>query len=550
MKPHKLLITRFLPTLFIIGLTFINAFDGKALGTGKLGVRIPTHAAAVEQPNIIIILADDLGYSDIGSYGGEIQTPNLDQLAANGLRFTQFYNEAKCDPSRAALLTGLYHHQTQILEKQDNNVTLAEVLKQAGYITLISGKWHLPKSPLDFGFDRYFGFLGGAANYFTGRDFGSDRNLMRLDDKVYDVPESGFYTTDAFTDHAIEFINESLGKGHPFFLYLAYNAPHFPLQALPEDIAKYRGKYMMGWDQVRANRFARMKRLGIATSGWSLTPRDTTVPNWNSLSEQEKNDEDLLMAVYAAMVDRMDQNIGRLFALLTNKGLIDNTLVMFFSDNGACPYDFNRTPHLPPGPADSYRTYDTEWANVSNTPFRLYKRYSHEGGIATPLILHWPKVIKNGGQISNRIAHIIDIMPTLADVAGAKYPEHFSRFKIMLPTEGISVGYKVLPMEGISLKPVLSGNRGRTDESLYWEWKGNRAVRAGNWKLVAERDRTWELYDMKTDRSEVDDHIQSNPQQAATMATMYDKWAKKYGAKSNAAAEHGKSRDPSADDKD
>ncbi len=516
-------------------------------------MRIPTQAAAVEQPNIIIILADDLGYSDIGSYGGEIQTPNLDQLAANGLRFTQFYNDAKCSPSRAALLTGLYHHQTQILEKQDNNVTLAEVLKQAGYITLIVGKWHLPKSPLDYGFDRYFGFLGGAANYFTGKDFGSGRNLMRSDDKVYDVPKAGFYTTDAFTDHAIEFINESLGKGHPFFLYLAYNAPHFPLQALPQDIAKYRGKYKIGWDQVRANRFARMKQLGIATPEWSLTPRDTTVPDWNSLSEQEKKEEDLLMAVYAAMVDRMDKNIGRLITLLYSKGLIDNTLVMFFSDNGACPYDYNRTPHLPPGPAESYRSYDTEWANVSNTPFRLYKQNSHEGGIATPLILHWPRVIKKGGQTSNQLAHIIDIMPTLIDVAGAKYPKHFSRFKILLPTEGISVGYKVLPMEGISLSPVLYGNKGRTDEPIFWEWKGNRAVRAGTWKLVAERGRSWELHNMKTDRCELDDHIQSYPKQTKIMATMYDNWAKRYGAKSNSAAQRAKpqrTRRTSAQDAD
>jgi arylsulfatase len=280
---------------------------------------------------------------------------------------------------RASLLSGLYHQQTRSL-KENNHVTIAEVLRAAGYTTLMSGKWHVANTPPERGFDRYFGFLSGAVNFFTGADYATGQNLMRLDDKVFEVPSSGFYTTDAFTDYAIDFLDEASRKDKPFFLYLAHNAPHFPLHALPQDIAKYRGKYLKGWDVLRAERYARMVRMGAIGPNWGLSPRDAIVPAWDGLSHGEKQEEDLLMAVYAAMVDRLDQNIGRLLAHLDKLGATENTVVIFLSDNGACPYDFNDTPNLPPGPDESYRTYNSPWANAGNTPFRLHKQWSHEGG--------------------------------------------------------------------------------------------------------------------------------------------------------------------------
>lgn len=478
--------------------------------------------AAAERPNIVLIMADDLGYSDIGCYGGEIATPHLDRMAAEGLRFTRFYNNAKCSETRAALLTGLYHHQSRNLRKP-NHVTLAEVLQEAGYSTQMVGKWHVASTPPKRGFERYFGFLGGAVNFFTGLDFGSGKNLMRLDEEVYTVPEDGFYTTDAFTDYAIEFLDEAAKKEKPFFLYVAHNAPHFPLQAWPEDIAKYRGKYRKGWDRLRRERYRRMQEMGLIDPDWPLSPRDAIVPAWKTLTDKEQEDEDLLMAVYAAMVDRLDQNIGRLMEHLEKLGAAENTIVIFLSDNGACPYDFNRTPDLPPGPAESARTYDSEWANAGNTPFRLYKQWSHEGGVSSPFIVRWPAEISSGGKLVRQVGHLIDIMPTLAELAEAEYPSEYD-------------GHAVLPMEGISLVPAFHGKTTRTNEPIFWEFNGNHAVRLGKWKLVAERSKDWELYDMEADRTELNDLTDEQPERTAQMAALYAVWAERTGARSHAAA--------------
>ncbi len=484
---------------------------------------LPLILLAQPKPNIIVIVADDLGYSDLGCYGGEIQTPHLDRLAKEGIRFTQFYNNAKCTQTRAALLSGLYHHQTQQSLKTPNHVTMAEVLKDSGYRTLMSGKWHLSKTPLDRGFDRYFGFLNGAVNFFTGMNRATGENFMRLDREVFKVPKEGFYTTDAFTDYAIEFINEANAKKKPFFLYLAHNAPHFPLHALPEDIAKYRGKYKKGWDALRQERFERMKKLGIISKKWSLTPRDAIVPLWDTLTEKQKDEEDLLMAVYAAMVDRLDQNIGRLTQHLMKAGLDQNTLILFFSDNGGCPYEFDRTPDLPPGPKESYRTYNSEWANVSNTPFRLYKQWSHEGGISTPMIAHWPKGIKNPGTTDRSALHLIDVFPTLLELAKASYPKKFN-------------GKQILPLEGESFLTALEGKPLNRKRPLFFEYQGNRAVRWGDWKLVAERSMKWELYNIPNDRTETQNLIQVESERASKLASLYEEWAKRTGALSNQAS--------------
>ncbi len=481
------------------------------------------------RPNIIFIMADDLGYSDLGAYGGEIETPHLDKLTAEGIQFTQFYNNAKCTESRAALLSGVYHHQSKNFSIP-NHVTLAEVLQDAGYSTMMSGKWHLPGNPVERGFDRYFGFLVGAVNFFTGYQWQGDENPMRLDKEVFEVPETGFYTTDAFTDYALEFIDEALDKPDPFFLYLAHNAPHFPLHALPKDIQKYEDRYLGSWDALRDERYARMKRMGLIKEDWPLTPRDEYVPAWNDLDPDQQREEAYLMAVYAAMVDRLDQNIGRLIDHLESQGVADNTIIFFMSDNGGCPYAFNHTPDLPPGPKEGYRTYDSEWANASNTPFRLYKQYSHEGGIASPLLIRWPDGISAPGTRTDQVGHLIDFMPTLVELAGARYPDSFN-------------GKEVLPMEGVSLVPVFTGGTVENRPPIYWEFRGNRAVRGGPWELVAERSKDWELYNVDVDRTELNNLLRFENERAGRMANLYETWASDSRALSN---EEGKAMQPSS----
>jgi len=481
---------------------------------------------AGKRPNIILILADDMGYSDIGCYGGEINTPHLDRLAEEGMRFTQFYNTSKSAPTRANLLTGLYHQQSDLLRNTTNNVTLAEALKSAGYTTMMSGKWHLGDwreekgTPVDRGFDRFFGFLGGAINFFTGEDYATGENYMRLGRKPYDVPED-FYSTDAFTDYALQFLNEC-DEDKPFFLYLAHNAPHFPLQVPQEEIEKYEGKYSMGWDKMRQRRYEQMKKLGVINPGWKLSERDPMVPAWQSLSEEEKEEEQLLMATYAGMIDRMDQQIGRLLDYLDRQGIADNTIVIFLSDNGGCPFDHNRTPNLPPGPAEAYRTYDSEWANASNTPFRLYKQWVHEGGISTPMIVRWPGVIEPG-RVTDKPAQLIDLMPTLLEVAQTTYPDSYQ-------------GHSILPMEGRNLMPLLRGEDYTPRQPMFWEFRGSRAVRKDQWKLVGERGKPWELYNVRKDRSETNNLIKKHLGVAEELETLYNRWAKRTGARVNQEA--------------
>jgi arylsulfatase A-like enzyme len=496
------------------------------------------------KPNIVLIMADDMGFSDLGCYGSEIHTPNLDRLAAKGLRFTQFYNAARCCPTRASLLTGLYPHQAGIgsmtSEKGDmkpagpyqgylNNrcVTIAEVLRTAGYRTLMSGKWHVgeerPHWPVDRGFDRYYGLISGAANYFDitkGKREGVRRRFA-VDEKPHLPPTEGFYITDAFTENAVRFLDEYGREERPFFLYVAYTAPHWPLHALPEDIAKYKGKYRQGWDALRKERYARMIKMGIIDPTWPLTPRDEGAVPWDGVEDKELMD--LKMAVYAAQIDRMDQGIGKIMAKLRELGKEQNTLVLFLSDNGGChetgPLGFdNRKNGLPPGGVDSYMSYGQSWANASNTPFRLFKKFTHEGGISTPLIAHWPAVIKDKGKLTNQVGHIVDIMATCVDVAGAQYPKTFN-------------GKGIIPPEGKSLLPVFQGKTRSPHEYLFWEHQTHEAVRRGKWKLVTHKRGDWELYDLERDRSEMNNLIDKYPQIAQRLRLKYEQWAQSVGVR-------------------
>ncbi|OYP33870.1 arylsulfatase [Rhodopirellula sp. MGV] len=489
---------------------------------------------AAERPNIILIVCDDMGFSDIGCYGSEIETPNLDRLARNGLRLRDFHNNAKCTETRASLLTGLWHHQTNQLKKP-GNVTLAEVLGQAGYRTMMSGKWHLSGHPMDRGFDRYFGFLSGAINYFTGKDWGSGENLMRLDRDEYQTP-SDFYSTDAFTDYAIEFLNEARQQqdgesSQPYFLYLAHNAPHFPLQAPAEAIAKYRGRYDAGWDKLRAQRYERQQQLGLIDRTWPLSKRDPNVEPFDNLTPSQQDFLIPMMEVYAAMVDRLDQNIGRLIDDLERHDELDNTLIIFFSDNGACPYQRLKSEGVPPGPVESDVAYDARWAHFCNTPLRLYKQYAHEGGTLSPMIVHWPNRITRIGGFSDATHHIVDLMPTFVELAGGKYAPSGSAKE----TETLT-----LPMEGISMLGTFDGSPQQSRPPIFWEFSANHAVRDGQWKLVAERGKPWELYDLSRDRTETQDLSLSKPAIVTRMAEAYDQWANRVGAKSHTQSETAK----------
>lgn len=498
------------------------------------------------KPNIVLILADDMGYSDIGCYGSEIATPNLDKLAQNGVRFSQFYNASRCCPTRASLLTGLYQHQAGIGDMVNDIggypsyqgylntkcVTLAEALKLNGYNTYMSGKWHVGSQtetlPRQRGFDRFFGLVDGAGSYFQRIPYRINQEAPRwmLDDADFDPPKDGFYMTNAIADHAIEFLAEEQPKKESFFLYLAFTAPHWPLHALPEDIAKYRGKYMKGWDELRKERYAKQQILGVIDPSVKLSERDPNVQAWDSLSPEDKQMWDLRMAVYAAMVDRLDQNIGRVIAQLEKMGELDNTLIVFLSDNGGCHEQIkNRGSYIrttgETGTTDSFDSYEYSWANVSNTPFRMFKHWVNEGGISTPFIVWFPSKIKAGG-IVDQPGHITDIMPTFLDFAGGTYPEKFN-------------GNEIIPMEGISLKPLLTGGKLVREKPLFWEHEGNRAIRVGDWKLVSQYDNKdkkfmdWELYNLKEDRSELNDLSLSESQIKAKMITEYENWANRVG---------------------
>jgi arylsulfatase A-like enzyme len=487
--------------------------------------------SAPAKPNIVVILADDLGYSDVGPFGGEIDTPNLNRLANNGMRFTQFYNCARCCPTRSSLLTGLYNHEAGVGHMIQNLgvpayqgflnqrcVTIAEALRPAGYSTLMSGKWHVgedrPHWPTDRGFDHYFGLISGASNYFR-----LDPNRkMAMDGEPWTPPAKGFYMTDAITENAVRIVRDA-PKQKPYFLYLAYTAPHWPLHALPEDIDKYRGRYKTGWDALRAERYERQLSAGLVDLRWKLSPRDAGVPAWDSLPKKDQEEWSLRMAVYAAQVDRMDQGIGRVLRQVRESGG-ENTLIIFISDNGGCAEEniaLEKVALTPiPGGPDSFTSYRRPWANASNTPFRLWKQFTHEGGISAPFIASWPGVIRSRSGIDRTMGHVIDVMPTVLEAAGARYPRTFE-------------SREILPAEGRSLLPAMRGGRAAERAVTGWEHQGHRALRRGDWKIVSRFNQPWELYNMAEDRTELNDLISREGARAAAMQAEYERWAARCG---------------------
>ena len=530
-------------------------------------------------PNILLIMGDDMGYSDLGCYGGEINTPNLDALAANGLRFTQFYNTARCCPTRASLLTGLYPQQAGIGhmvndrgtpafrgDLSEQAVTIAQVLKGAGYSTYMAGKWHVTPYvvenpdkknwPRQRGFDKFFGMISGAGSLYDPRSLAEDNE--------YVAPREGFYCTQDFTDYAIECIEGHEEAEKPFFLYLSYTAAHWPMHAPKEAIAEYKDHYDEGWDVMRAKRYERMKEMNLIDPTWEMTPRDSFVQAWSE-DLPDKEWELANMEVYAAMVDYMDAQIGRVVETLKAQGMLENTLIFFLQDNGACaeelqwvntPDEKDLVPMKPgqlqtlmvptitrdgkpvkvmkeawPGPPEGYTAYGLNWANASNTPFREYKHWVHEGGISTPLIVHWPSSIQGNGDFRKEPTHLIDIMATCVDVSGASYPLELN-------------GSSIHAMEGKSLLPAFR-DQSLNREAIYWEHEGNRAVRMGKWKLVSKASKKlsflwdkvgemeladWELFDMEKDRTEMHDVAGENPELVQQMADMWLAWANRTGA--------------------
>ncbi len=456
----------------------------------------PGHSAGpgAERPNVVLIMVDDLGYADFGCYGSEIETPNIDRLAADGLRFTSFFNTAKCHSSRVSLLTGLYCNQAGST-RLNRGVTIAEVLARSGYATAMVGKWHLDGQPTDRGFGRFFGHLSGATNCFVGDD------TFRYNGEPFRDFGDGFYTTDANIRYARQFVAEMQRENpeRPFFLYIAHNAPHYPLQVPKAEFEKYRQRYRQGWDAVRDQRIKKQRAMGLYPAAWNVAARPQNVPAWETLSPSEKDWESRRMAAYAGMVDRLDQATGELIAYLKSEGLFENTLIMICSDNGACPFDRTRGAEFPPWDPRSYWCYDTGWAHVGNTPFRLYKQNQHQGGIASPLIVHWPRGLKTAsGTITPQVAHVIDFMATCTDVADAEYPATWPERDVQ-------------PLVGKSLVPIFEGKERTPHDALYFQFQTNRAIRAGKWKLVSHRASAWELYDMVADGTETVDVAAHHP---------------------------------------
>jgi arylsulfatase len=531
------------------------------LAAAQLALLADAAATAAPQPSFVVILADDMGYSDIGSYGGEIATPNLDALAAKGLRFTEFYNTARCSPTRAALLTGVYPHQagmgflpydwhppgyTGSLAK--DVVTIPEALEGAGYRSYMAGKWHLSNQmvempgdeariskaswPIARGFDRFYGTIAGAGNYFFP--------VALVEDERPIAPEGeSYYYTDAVSERAEAFVRDHAEHhpDQPFFLYVAYTAPHWPLHAREEDVSHYRGRYDAGWDALREQRHARMLELGVVDRRWPLSPRDPDAPAWEDA--EHKAWQARRMEVYAAQVEVMDRGIGRIVAALDETGALDDTLLFFLSDNGGCAEELRDPPSwarrfLPsafqapsrdgravqrgndpavmPGEEHTFQSYGLPWANASNTPFRLYKQRVHEGGIATPLIAHWPSGLATApGALSDAPGHVVDLMPTLLELAGASLPQARD-------------GRPSRELHGESLISVLRGGD-RERGVIFWEHQGNRAVRQGRWKLVSRWRRGWELYDLEEDRTELRDLAAEQPERVRDMVGLYEEWA-------------------------
>lgn len=467
--------------------------------------------AHAERPNVVLMMVDDLGFSDFGCYGSEIETPNVDALASGGLRLSQFYNTAKCHSSRICLLTGKYTFQAGN-NAMDKALTVGEVMQANGYFTAMAGKWHLDKQPTDRGFMRYWGHLSGATNFFTGDD------TFRLNGEPWDDFTDDFYTTDANIDYAIRFIDEGLDSGKPFFQYVAFNAPHYPLQAKKKDVKKYDGRYAIGWDQLRARRYAKQKELGLIDEKFALSARPGYIPAWEDLTDDERQWEEDRMEVFAAMVDSVDQNIGRLVKHLKAKGVYDDTLILLCSDNGACPFERTRGKELKPWDPKSYWCYDVGWAHAGNTPFRWYKQNQHEGGISSPLIAHWPKgLTADKGSISHQPGHLIDLLATVMDATESTYPAKFS-------------GKPTTPIQGKSLLPILRGQQREPHEWMYFQFSNNRAIRKGDIKAVSARGGQWEVYDLSKDRSELNDLAPSKPQLAKEMAALWHRVAEEVDA--------------------
>ena len=536
-----------------------------------------------QKPNIIVIMSDDMGFSDLCCYGSEIKTPNLDRLAENGIRLTQFYNTARCCPTRASLLTGLYPHQAGMgwmtdLESDiksyqgdltDECVTLAEVAKSAGYSTFMTGKWHVSRNvrddgpkynwPLQRGFQRYYGTIQGAGSYWDPASLCRGNNLISpFTDSLYKTED--YYYTDAISDVSIRFIRER-DKDAPFFMYVAYTAAHWPLHARPEDIEKYKGVYDDGWESVREQRYNRLKKLGLISPGTELSPLD--VHPWEK--EENKEVQSGRMEIYAAMIDELDQGIGRIIETLKEQGIFDNTVIFFLQDNGGCaeeigtmgetspqannpdtekPLNMNEIQYqmfpsmtrsgkyvmkgkgIKGGPDSTYVSYGKVWANASNTPFREYKHWVHEGGISTPLIIHYPEGIKNRNSLCYFPGHVIDIMPTIVELTGASYPATYNN-------------HSILPMEGVSLVPLFQGKSVERDGPIFWEHEANRALRSGDWKLVSKgelfrgpygqwenfRFGEWELYNIKNDRSELHNLAAQYPEKVTELSAIWDEYA-------------------------
>ena len=470
---------------------------------------IPLGAATVPRPNIVVILADDLGFSDLGCYGSEIHTPTLDRLAARGLRFSNFYNTAKCHSSRVSLLSGRWCRQAGD-EPMNRAVTIPEILAPAGYFTMMTGKWHLAKEPTDFGFQRYFGHLSGSTNYYRG-----DRTF-RLNGKPWDVPTEGFYTTTANVDHALGFLKEARDARKPWFLYIAFNAPHAPIQPLEEDYLKYRDRYSAGWDAIRAARAARQLQIELLPSCTKPSPRPDHIPAWESLTPATRNWESRRMAGYAALIHRIDLELARLVADLEESGELDHTLILFFSDNGACPYDRdNRGASKQPFDPSTNWTDSTGWAWARNTPFRFYKQNQFEGGCSTPAIVHWPAGLKTKpGSIDPTPAHLVDVLPTIAEIAGAEIPSSFP-------------GREPTPLAGVSLAPILAGKPLASRPPIHLLFDKDRGLRDGDWKLVSFRSRPWELYHLATDRTECNNLADKEPERVKSMAETWHRMAEK-----------------------
>jgi arylsulfatase len=507
--------------------TFLYGMVGAlVLGAGLCGV------SASEKPNIIVILADDMGFSDLGCYGSEIPTPHLDTLAAQGLRFTQFYNGARCCPSRASLLTGLYPHQTGVGymmgrtdspgyqgELNDRCVTIAEVLKTAGYFTAMTGKWHLggltqnPKNgPADRGFDRTLISPSGGFYYAEGNKASLELNGDKIELKDTRLPHN-WYSTDLWTTYGLKFIDEALDTKKPFYLHLCYNAPHYPLQASAEEIAAFRGKYKGGWEAIRAARYEKQIRLGVVDASGSKFPLPKELKPWKELSPEERDRQDHMMATYAAVVAHLDKSIGDLVAGLKERKVLDNTLILFMSDNGGNAETGIGKTSGDPSQGGSAWYCGMGWAYVQNTPLRMYKHFAHEGGISSPLIAHWPKGIRAKGELRSQPSHLIDIMATCVDIGEATYPTDFN-------------GKSIQSLEGNSLLSVFANQTTERKKPLFWEHEGNAAIREGNMKLVRiGREGKWELYDVEKDRTELHDLAATLPELVKQLAGQWNLWA-------------------------